>query len=137
MTTWHYDAANNQIGILDPLGHMTDYGFDGLDRVTSIVQPDPDGGGPLTNPTTLFTYDAVGNMLSLRDPVNNTTTWAYDGLDRVISETNQVSDARTFDYDAVGNLIKKTDRNGRVTEYAYDNRRKWPRRCTPATAWAG
>ena len=69
-------------------------------------------------------YDAVGNLLSLTDPEDNETTWVYDKLNRATSETNELSETRSFVYDAVGNVTQKTDRLGRVTEYVYDHRNR-------------
>ena len=34
-------------------------------RVTRLVQPDPDGEGPLPAPETLFAYDSHGNLLEI------------------------------------------------------------------------
>jgi RHS repeat-associated protein len=58
----------------------------------------------------------------LTDPVGNETTWTYDNLDRVTTETNELSDTRTFKYDAASNLTEKVDRLGRKTVWEYDNR---------------
>ncbi|MBM4090168.1 MAG: hypothetical protein FJ276_12220, partial [Planctomycetes bacterium] len=48
---------------------------------------------------------AVGNRTKLTDPNGNATTWVYDNLNRVTSETNALSDSRSYSYDAVGNVI--------------------------------
>jgi RHS repeat-associated protein len=108
-----YDAAGNVTSETDPLGNVTSYVYDDLNRPISVT--DPNSG------ETTFTYDAAGNRVSLTDPVANTTTWVYDGLNRVTEETNELNDSRLFEYDAMGHLMKRTDRNGRVIEYTFDD----------------
>ncbi len=44
------------------------YAYDGLNRRTTVAQPDPDGAGSLASPVTTFGYDAVGNVTSITDP---------------------------------------------------------------------
>ena len=104
-TTYGYDAVGNLTSVTDPLSKTTDYTFDNLYRLISTKLPDPDGAGSLGRPETTYEYDAVGNLTKLTDPESNATTWAYDDLDRVTSETNALSDARSYTYDAVGNVM--------------------------------
>jgi RHS repeat-associated protein len=116
-----YNSVGNQTTETDPLSNVTTRAYDALNRLSSLTQPDPDGGGPLTAPVTTYGYDKAGNLLSLADPVSNDTTWTYDARNRQITETNELSQSRSFVYDRAGQLIKRTDRNGRLIEYTFDN----------------
>lgn len=117
---FEYDASGNLISTTDQLGNITTYTYDLLNRLTTRIDPDPDGVGSLLSPITTFTYDVAGNPVSRTDAVGNTTSYQYDSLDRVVVETDPRDQTRSFTYDAVGNLASRTDRNGRVTTFQYD-----------------
>ena len=59
----------------DPLGNITSYDYDHIDRVTSVY--DILGG------ETAYDYDDNSNRVSLTDPEGNITSWSYDAVDRV------------------------------------------------------
>ena len=65
------------------MGNVTQYEYDNLYRLTSLVEEDPDGAGPLDHPITTYTYDVASQMLSDSDPLNRTTSYEYDDLARV------------------------------------------------------
>jgi RHS repeat-associated protein len=115
-----YDNLSRVLTETDPLSQVTTYAYNVPARTTTTTLPDPDGGGALGSPVTVHTYDARGLLVSLLDPVGNTTTWAYNGLGLAKSETNELSDTRTFSYDDAGNLTERIDRLGREIEYVYD-----------------
>jgi YD repeat-containing protein len=116
-----YDAVGNATTETDPLGNVTTRAYDALNRLVTLTQPDPDGEGELEAPVTEYSYDKAGNLLTVTDPVGNETTWTYDNRNRQLTETNELSQTRSFVYDAAGQLTKRTDRNGRVIEYTFDN----------------
>jgi RHS repeat-associated protein len=86
--TTGYDAASNVIATSDGRGNVTSYVYDGLNRLASVTDPDPDGGGSLTAPVTKYQYDHVGNLTGVVDPRDTgngffTTRYAYDNLNRL------------------------------------------------------
>jgi RHS repeat-associated protein len=134
-TTLTYDAAGNVTVVIDGLSRLTTFSYDSANRLTSITQPDPDGGGSLTSPITTFTYDNLGRLISIRDPVNNLTTWTYDSAGRVLTELDPNNRTLTYTYNAAGELTTIVDRRNQRREFVYDNdgrmtQEKW---CTTAT----
>ncbi len=67
-----YDAAGRKIADKDPLGRVTNWQLDALDRVTKVIRPD--------NSFTTNSFDAVGNLLSSVDALGNIWSFEYDGL---------------------------------------------------------
>jgi YD repeat-containing protein len=115
-----YDNLGRILTETDPRSQVTSYAYNTSARTVTTTLPDPDGGGSLTSPITVQTYDERGLMSSLLDPVGNETTWQYNGLGLAKSETNELSETRTFTHDDAGNLVERIDRLGRKIEYVYD-----------------
>jgi YD repeat-containing protein len=111
------DAAGRIVGLTDPFGSSTSYGYDQLEDLTQIV----DGLGAMTE----FSYDHDRNLLSVTDANGNTTSYTYDAMDRPVSRTDPLGATDSYAYDGGSNLISHTDRRGKVTVYQYDglNRR--------------
>jgi len=125
-----YDAAGRITGTIDALGQLTTYEYDVMGRQTRIIQPDPDGEGPLPAPITQYVYNAGGQLVQVIDPLGRVTTYEYDALGRrskvILPDPDgpgsQTSPQTLYEYDKLGQLIKVTDPLGNVTEYAYDER---------------
>jgi RHS repeat-associated protein len=97
---------------VDPLGRITQYGYDELNRTNRIT----DAAGGVTR----FEYDANGNRTKVIDSVTNITTFVYDAGNRLIRQIDPFSRTNFFSYDAAGNRIESIDRNGRRRTFAYD-----------------
>lgn len=119
-----YDAVGNRTSMTDELGHRTEYVFDALNRVTQIVEEDPDAAGPLTSPTTVNAYDEHGNLTQITDAEGKITELVYDQLHRVIEVVDADSESIHYEYDLAGNMSAKIDRLGRRTEFFYDQRNR-------------
>jgi hypothetical protein len=72
------DRFGLPISQTDALGYVTLMQRDHEGRVTRLVQPDPDGQGPLPAPETLFAYDSQGNLLEITHSDGSTETWTYE-----------------------------------------------------------
>jgi len=110
----------------DP-AHTTTYSYDLLGRRTKQALPDPDDGGPLPAPVTVYLYDASGNMLSTSLATaspQQTVDSVYDNMNRVTKIVNADGTYRTMQYDGAGNVIAQTDELGRVTRFIYDPRNR-------------
>ncbi|WP_162140742.1 RHS repeat-associated core domain-containing protein [Arenimonas oryziterrae] len=123
-TQFQYDARDNLIGVIDPKGLPTNYGYDGLDDITQLVSPDTG--------TTIYGYDSAGNRSSQLDARGKLTTYSYDALNRLISQSVSNSAQNIyFDYDlpqadclagemsGAGRLARIRDESG-STRFCYD-----------------
>jgi len=105
-------SADTPAKITDPLGKVTQNGFDKAGRVVGITDP-------LSNLTQIV-RDAAGRASSTTDANGNTTSRAYDGLGRVVGQTDANGGETDFGYDGYGNLSSLSDPNGNRTGFEYD-----------------
>ena len=72
-----------------PSGDTTTYTHDANRRLTQIHFPDPDGNGPQSASTNIFTYNSVtGLMDSMTDSTGEVTSFVYDFAGRLSSITH-------------------------------------------------
>ena len=120
-----YDAYGNVISRRDPLGHVTSYEYDKLDRQTKIIHPTytpilPAGSAAIPAIET-FHYDLNGNLEIQTTRRGYQIRHIYDDLNRVTSTSNERGLIRLFEYDLAGNLTKLTTEMDAVTTYAYND----------------
>jgi RHS repeat-associated protein len=96
-----YDASGNLIQVIDADSNKTTFGYDGVGRQTTMI--DPDG------------YAAGGV------PAQHTWTTVYDENDRVKQTTDPLGHSAFTGFDGAGNRTSATDRNGNITSYEYDD----------------
>lgn len=87
VTSYQYDKASNFRFVTDPLGNVTEYVYDNLNRLVTLFEADPDGGGPLARPQWQYQYDAAGNLIQVTDPLARRTVREFDRLDRLVAVT--------------------------------------------------
>jgi YD repeat-containing protein len=117
--SYGYDAASNRKLMTDPQSLPTSYGYDTLNRLTSLNfnnQPTPFG----------FGYDTVSRRTSLTRPNGITTSYVYDAVSRLTSILHKLGtttlDGATYTYDNAGNRKTRTDkRTNTALTYGYDN----------------
>ena len=96
-----YDTSANLIQVIDADNSKTTFGYDGVGRQTTMV--DPDGYSPVV------------------DPAHHTWTTSFDENDRVFQTIDPLSHSAYSGYDGAGNRTSSTDRNGNITTYSYDD----------------
>ena len=101
-----YDPAQNLVSIKDALDRTVSYGYDSLNRLQTVTQPQPQQPLPLV---TTYGYDANSNRNAVTDPQNHLTNISYDALDRVQSVTYSQSTGKgprsyNYGYDPEGNI---------------------------------
>ncbi|WP_375784009.1 RHS repeat-associated core domain-containing protein [Bradyrhizobium sp. Pha-3] len=144
-SSFTYNSLGQVLSATDPLGVVTQYGYDGVGNRTSIVR-DAGGSGHLNQSSTVA-YNAVGDAISVTDPNGNTTTSRFDTARRPIStqlplpsgllttssydpdgrptKVQQSANGLTLrltmaTYTATGKLASTTDANGNTTSISYD-----------------
>ena len=144
-----YDNLNNVLTSQDAganageglLKHMTCFGYDGANRLTSRRE----GCGTAVGQTTRFYYDTSGNLWKEIDPrtgeANPSREYAYDELDRRTSVKDGNRAEWTYDYDPEGNLITRTEpdngNSNRTTDYFYDQVGKLTKVVQPSVGGGG
>ena len=118
--TYGYDANHNLAQMIDANGNATQtvgdgtttYGYDELNRMTSIAYSD-------ATPAVSFTYDGDGNRKTMVDG-GGTSSYDYDNVSRL---TNVASGGNTFSYayDATGSVTRRTYPDSTVVDYGYDD----------------
>lgn len=116
-----YDDAGNLKMTVDARGKQVEYGYDALNRVTSIKYPEA---------TITFSYDqgtnGIGHLTQMTDASGDTgnTTWTYDAHGRVKSKNLTVkalSLTTSYVYDSAGRLETETYPSSQVLKYFYLN----------------
>lgn len=124
VTSYTYTALDQIDTVTDPLGRITDFGYDEFGRtVLSTVAV-----GTEDEATVQFAYDDAGNLTGLTDENGNTTSFTYDSLNRLTGITEPDPDGdgplespvSTFAYDERGNLASATDAAGSTSRSVYD-----------------
>jgi len=103
---YSYDAASNRVGYTDPEGTATSYGYDSLNRLTTL---NSGLAGQFT-----YGYDELSRRTSLSRPNGVVTSYSYDNLSRLLSVLHKQSgttfiDGATYILDNAGNRTAKTN----------------------------
>jgi YD repeat-containing protein len=116
--TRSYDSRGNLIKQVDGRGTL-EYGYDKLDRMTSLTDPQGKALG--------FAYDPEGDLTEVTRPGGLTTTNLYNEAGRLAETTSKtaeplaVLESLKYGYDPAGNVTSKVDqRLESETTYAYD-----------------
>ncbi len=131
---YEYDAAGNLAARIDELGHRYSYVYDELNRLRTVIQPDPDGPGPLSRPVTRIEYDRAGNATKITDGLGNVERFEYDPLDRLVVSTTATQDVYQYEFDLAGNVVAEIDPLGFVETSEYDSRNRLVRSVDPTGA---
>ena len=115
-----YDGNGNQIAATDPLGRQTQFHYDALNRLTSVVEPNAATGVAGSGPVTAYAYDAVGNLRRLTDPDGFVTQYLYDQMNRRIETIDPNGSPLMFAYDGEGKLTSVTDALNNVVTYTFN-----------------
>ncbi len=125
VTRYGYDGLDHLTRIRDPQGNVKTLVFDGLGRKTRMDDPDK---GAMT-----YVYDGAGNLVSTTDAKAQTLTYSYDPANRTLAETHGGVAQVRYHYDAdqptggptltntLGRLAWVEDLAG-VEFYTYDRR---------------
>ncbi|HUT69838.1 MAG TPA: Calx-beta domain-containing protein [Desulfatiglandales bacterium] len=106
--TYNTYQWNSPTRITLPGGSSTDYTYDPLMRMKSILAKDP-GQNPLV--TRQYTFSPVGNITN-KDTEHGIYAYQYDDLYRLTQATNPTSDDEAYTYDALDNRLTSAATTG-------------------------
>ena len=106
-----YDALGRRITARNEEGQVTNFGYDGLDRLVAVSGL----AGVMS-----YDYDEAGNVVAQTDAMGRVTRFRYDTLDRLVQRTYPGGDSDSIAYDAVGNVVSVTNADGKVVAVTYD-----------------
>lgn len=122
----YYDVTGLRKRLTLPNGIKTDYNYDELNRLTSLVQYVTMPQTPLASYT--YSLDAANRRTKVVQVDNTSIEWGYDDASRLTSETwknsgGTVLTNTTYTYDKVGNrktLVQTVGGNPTTTTYNYN-----------------
>ena len=113
LTEFEYDCNGNLEKVWDALHPKTSnppttvYGYDVLDRLTSMTQPwGGVGGGDVI---TTFGYDIQDHLVSVVDAEGNETTYEYSDRDLLTNEVSAAAGETIHTYNEHGELLTSKD----------------------------
>ena len=130
-SSYTYDALGRMKSSTDPSGRTINYKFDIRDRVTQVIDHDPDGAGPLESPVINYVYDDAGQLTHFTDAIGRATEFTYYPIgllnERILPNPDPESGETykfQYRYDDLGRLIEVIDAAGRMTNYDHDVRNR-------------
>lgn len=123
-------SVGSFVDFQDESGNNWQRNSDGLDRLTSVMEPN--GTTAIPSMQTSYAYDALGNLQSVKQNGNGTDTpraqrkFTYDTLSRLSTALNPESGTTSYTYDIDGNLLTRTQplvnasSGTQVLNYCYD-----------------
>jgi RHS repeat-associated protein len=116
-----YDNAGNPTQRTLPNGITVSYGYDTLNRLTSVSEQQ----GTTTLASYTYTLDTVGNRTKVVEADGSASIWTYDQNSRLLGEARfDPSGAETaqasYTYDGVGNRLTQSS-GGQTTTYSYNS----------------
>lgn len=116
------DRFGNVTWFKDAVDAETTYEFNDQSLIYRATGADPDGGGSLSAPVTLFGYSDVGNRVYTEYADGTTTTAAYHStLNLMTSFTNELGKSQSWSYFSDGDLDEFTNEDGSVWSYTWDS----------------
>jgi YD repeat-containing protein len=101
------DGLGRLIGVTEPNGNLTTYGYDMLDNLTSVS---------MGNRT--FLYNSLGRQMCASNPESASTACPTS------STASQIAGVDWYTYDRSGNLASHTDARGTVASMNYDGQNR-------------
>jgi len=110
-TNFQYNDDGRVESITDFAGRTTSFKYDG-NRLDEIIEPDPDGSGPLLAPVTKFDHTSAGRISSVFDPEGNEYTYTYNFAGRLEGGTNPDGGAWSVDPQIMRGLANPAESEG-------------------------
>jgi RHS repeat-associated protein len=121
--TYTYSNNGKQASVADAKGNLTNYAFDGFDRLSQITFPSPTTTWQVNSSDyEAYGYDIGGNRTSLRKRDGRIIQYTYDALNRMTFKNIPDSTAAdvTYSYDYLNHMTSATDGSGVSVTSSYD-----------------
>jgi len=118
LTQTTYDPNSNRQTLSDPQAQLTTFGYDTLNRLTSMAFTNAAPGTSATANVS-YAYDANGNRTSLTDGTGS-TSYTYDERDRLLSVTSPGPQTVGSRYDLDGNRTRVIYPDATAVTYTFD-----------------
>ena len=137
-THYHYDLLGRIDQVTDPLGRVTRYTYDGLNRVTEVLFPVQDGE-PVQK--VVLSYDDPTNTVTVTDEEGGQVIEKSDWANR-LAEAKQLCAFKgttttyswSFVYDSFGKKLRQQDPLANQSDYCFDGFGRLTQKELPA-AW--
>lgn len=123
VTTYQYDPNGNLTQIADPLNHLTQHDYDGLDQAVQTRQPHPELPGQTLGQIDTE-YDGLGQITRIIDPRNLSTEYQRNAFGDLLTLTSPDTGVTTLTYDEAGNVKTRTDARGKTATSTYDGQNR-------------
>jgi RHS repeat-associated protein len=120
----------NLLQVTDPLGNITSFTYDDINRVSSITrQTAPDGSGPAWHFDYKWVYATLADprcpsvsvlLTIVTDPRGGQMIYCSDSLARVVRTIDPLGHTTSTSYTLDSEVQSETDALGHTTTYAYD-----------------
>jgi RHS repeat-associated protein len=124
--SYTYDSSGNLLTLSSNHtdGVNTSYGYDALNRLSTVTDNAPVSGARPATGVTTYSYDAAGNLAGYLYPNQVQTAYTYNALNRLtdVSATKASTTLASYAYTlgAAGNRVSVTEQSGRSISYGYD-----------------
>ena len=119
VTATEHDAAGRRTALVTPDGRRTTFAYDGLDRLTTVVE-NAGGAAPPANVATRYGYDRRGLLTAITDANGHTRGRGYNAAGWQTSQTDGLGRATTWGYDRAGNRVSVADPRPVTVTHTYD-----------------
>lgn len=111
------DSSNNSLGTVDAPVQPTNYSYDALGNLTTVVQ-----GSTGAQQTRTFMYDSLSRLKSATNPESGTVSYTYDVNGNLKTKQDARSVITTYEYDALNRVKSRTysDSATPPADYYYD-----------------
>lgn len=121
--TFVCDVAGKRLSQTDPMGRVTTFEYDLLDRMVKETFPDGTTRMSVYGTNSVNPADPAGTttlIVGAKDRNDNWTTFTYDKLDNLLTQTDALGNYLTNTYVPGTDLLATQNREGDLTWHTYD-----------------
>jgi YD repeat-containing protein len=105
-----YDAAGRRVQTTGAAGRVTQFGYDGQDRLVRVTEnvlsvSACSAARTDCNVVTQYRYDRAGNRVAIIDPRGNARRFSYNAADWQTAVTDALNQTTSWEYDQHGRVL--------------------------------